>query len=102
MYGCVWPYRMQRYFCKLKVKYTRCAAVECTINMLDTKENKDKPLFTLSTTKNLSKKDNQIKASSGKLFDGICPTQPFTMGLNNKVKVLFSCQILEKKPEFNC
>lgn len=36
--------------------------MECTINMLETKENKDQPLSTLSATKSLSKKDNQIKA----------------------------------------
>lgn len=64
--------------------------------MLESKENKDQPLFTLTATKSLSKKDNQIKAPFGKLFNGMCPTQAFTMRLNNKVKVLFSCQILKK------
>lgn len=42
---------MQGYLGKLKVKYTHHKAVECTINMLETKENKDQPLFILSATK---------------------------------------------------
>lgn len=96
VYGCVWLCKVQGYLCKLKVKDTHHKAVECTINMLETKENKDQPLFTLTATKSLSKKDNQIKAPFGKLFNGMCPTQAFTMRLNNKVKVLFSCQILKK------
>lgn len=62
VYGCVWLCsRTEGYLCKLKVKYTHRTAAECTINMLETKENKDQPLFALSTTKSLSKKDNQIK-----------------------------------------
>lgn len=96
MCGCVWLWRMEGYLCKLKVKYTHRTTVECTTNMLETKENKDQQLFTLSATKSLSKKDNQIKVPSGKLFNGVCPTQPFTMRLNNKVKVLVLCQILKK------
>lgn len=79
--------------CKLNVKYTHCKAVKCIINMPETKENKDQPLHTLLATKSLSKKDNQIQAPSGKLFSGTCPTQPFTMRLEN---MLFSFQILKK------